>query len=840
MPLSIQKAVPVIMSSIRANINLYRPTFLQLARNPNSIKGADALWASVEAMRERITDLIRADKANVRNIAMSYLECIVVVHSYPTANSTVKKGQYAGLNAVPLRHPILDLDNLRTSGRACYDTLAKEMLSTEASGSGVGVIVGLLTSIACQRPDQYMRETIALLINLQKNPPAHIKDDRSWSSNERKLKAQLVILFKHISSAPFHEQLVPVLEDLEVPASTLNDFDKRGQVDAAGVDTSKKHAVDEDAFVPEGKRVKVDKDPHKRTAHSLYERLKGLPIDSIVNLIMHSMPKLPGALPAHLASLPTLICEPASDDEEMVDARGNGGGGGAGPASAGGGGGGAAAPAVKARPKVPSVRKDYVPFELKPVKLDDAGSRSLSLRAFKSLLNSEKHAATWNEWGTVVAKLTAELRDDALTNALIAFVLEAPKERIDIAILWLHHEHMRCTTVSAKSTGTASTDKDEEMVDADSKEQVGDDGSGGGGGAAAAGEEVQTKNTQEENDVSTARWEECVEKLLTGLKPYIEEVTKQDRKKDRANQDPLFPSLILALPTLSAGTLVLLKSYCEEKSLAGAGFTALYDVLKSRPPARKLCLPILFEYTSSPTKFVREVAAKVAASLYELPSMRDTIEAHSTALVGHLEGAKDAEGKVWIAEAIEGCLDLRLALASNYPRLLRKITEVYAKMQYTQAASVKKYMRKEKWVPGVAKGVQITQDNEDIIDLVGEFMPGCEGLICRMLHTVVGKVLPSAGVVAAVEKSFAAGRNDARLLVPILQGLGKQRVLVRAREHADILATECATEGAVVAAAVHLESSSALALAQSIFCVFSSRVLLRGMHGLCLLTCAQC
>jgi len=38
-------------------------------------------------------------------------------------------------------------------------------------------------------------------------------------------------------------------------------------------------------------------------------------------------------------------------------------------------------------------------------------------------------------------------------------------------------------------------------------------------------------------------------------------------------------------------------------------------------------------------------------------------------------------------------------------------------------------------------------------------------------------VLPSPAIVAAVEKSFAAGRNDARLLVPILQGLGKQRVL---------------------------------------------------------------
>ena len=60
---------------------------------------------------------------------------------------------------------------------------------------------------------------------------------------------------------------------------------------------------------------------------------------------------------------------------------------------------------------------------------------------------------------------------------------------------------------------------------------------------------------------------------------------------------------------------------------------------------------------------------------------------------------------------------------------------------------------------------------------MGDFVPGCEGLICRMLHTVVGKVLPSPAIVAAVEKSFAAGRNDARLLVPILQGLGKQRVL---------------------------------------------------------------
>ena len=384
------KAVPVVMVSIRANINLYRPMFLQLARNPNSIKGAAEVWESVEAMRGRITELIRAEKANVQNIAMSYLECIVVVHSIPTGNSTVKKGQFAGLNAVPLRHPILDLDSLRASGRACYDTLAKEMLAPEASGSGVGVIVGLLTSIACQRPDQYMRETIGLLITLQKDPPAHIKENRAWTSNVRKLKQQLVILFKHISSAPFHEQLVPVLEDLEVPATTLNEFDKRGQVDAAGVGgEDKKRALGDDASEPQSKRVKIDADPQKRIAHSLYERLKGLPVAKLVDLVMHSMPSLPGAVPPHLASLPTIICDTPSDDEEMEDAEGGGSGGGggggggaAGPATTKGGGGGAAdAPAPsKALPSVPVVRKPRKPFELKPVKLDEAGSKSLSVR----------------------------------------------------------------------------------------------------------------------------------------------------------------------------------------------------------------------------------------------------------------------------------------------------------------------------------------------------------------------------------------------------------------------------------------------------------------------------
>lgn len=67
----VMKAVPVVMSAIRANINLYRPTFSRLARNPNAIKHADELWQSVESMRGRIAELLRADKANVQNIAMS-------------------------------------------------------------------------------------------------------------------------------------------------------------------------------------------------------------------------------------------------------------------------------------------------------------------------------------------------------------------------------------------------------------------------------------------------------------------------------------------------------------------------------------------------------------------------------------------------------------------------------------------------------------------------------------------------------------------------------------------------------------------------------------------------
>jgi symplekin len=726
------KAVPVIMSSIRANINLYRPTFQRLARAPHTIKHAADLWNAVDAMRDRITELLGAKQANVQNIAMTYLECVVVVHSMPTADS-VTKGQDVGLNAVPLGHPFLDLDQLKRSGREAFDTLKDELLSPEASGAGVGVIIGLLADISWQRP-QYMRETVDVLIGLQAEPPEHIKSDRSWTSTERKLKAQLVHLFKHQSSAEFHDQLIPVLESMEVPISVINEFDKRG---AGGIGS--KRGVGGDASEPNGKRARFA-DPQKKVAHKMYERLKGLPLDRMIDLIMRSMAKLPDQLPAHLAELPEIICDPPSDDEEGAAAPSD-------PRNAQAAAAALAAAAAAAAPATAGARvagkkaaSRYVvpaaavplaprkPFTLKALKLDAAGAKSLSLRAFKSVLRAEKRESTWENWATVVAKLVSELQDEALTDELISWVLEAPKERDDIALLWLYHEHMRSTA------------------------------------AIAADAEVKV--------ACTARWEECVAKVLTGLKPHVVEATQQDRK------NRLFPTLVLGLPILTVETMELVKSYCEDKQSSDSGFRALYDILKSRPPAREICLPILFAYTSHSKAFVRANAVRVAQQLFETASLRALVEDHSTQLIAQLESAKDSVGVSWTAETINGCLDLRLAMSAKYPAFLRKITEVYANVQGVQATALKTFLRK-RIAPTLKEGGQnqITQDNQAVLGLIGNFVPGCEDLIILLLHTLTSQGLPRQGLISAVEKSYLTGKKDARLLVPVLQGLSKPRVL---------------------------------------------------------------
>jgi hypothetical protein len=164
----------------------------------------------------------------------------------------------------------------------------------------------------------------------------------------------------------------------------------------------------------------------------------------------------------------------------------------------------------------------------------------------------------------LIARLVSLLEEPKLADELINFVLKAPKDRKELALVWLYHQHQRIVTLGA---------------------------------------------IPEKKKRAIERYDHCVERLLAGLKVNLD------------SKDKLIMQFLVQIPRFTLGALEMVKAYCEDDKRNTIGFLSLRELIKDRPPVRGQCLPVLLGYTRSTDITVRTRAIRVCKKLGEVSAL---------------------------------------------------------------------------------------------------------------------------------------------------------------------------------------------------------------------------
>lgn len=264
------------------------------------------------------------------------------------------------------------------------------------------------------------------------------------TSIKRALKTPLTALLKHPASAEFHEILIPVLEELEVPYTTISQFDRRGDVSAKEAAAAAK-PMDVDAAAAgastgpaAGSAAAMAVDPSPSTVS--YAQLRQLPFPLVIELLMQCMKNLPDTMPPlAAAAAPAATTAPASAQPTAP-------GGPAATASVGGAAGAAVAggsvpdapvqPGKRAKIEGGAVgtaappaaeRRHKKRYKLEAVVLSEDARHSMTLGAFKRLLGlegkmTEEGARQSRE--LLIARMAAMISNSDVLDALVAYIMQ--------------------------------------------------------------------------------------------------------------------------------------------------------------------------------------------------------------------------------------------------------------------------------------------------------------------------------------------------------------------------------------------------------------------------------
>lgn len=332
----------------------------------------------------------------------------------------------------------------------------------------------------------------------------------------------------------------------------------------------------------------------------------------------------------------------------------------------------------------------------------------------------------------LIARLVSLLEEPKLADELITFVLKAPKDRKELALVWLYHQHQRIVTLGA---------------------------------------------IPEKKKCAIERYDHCVERLLAGLKVNLD------------SKDKLIMQFLVQIPRFTLGALEMVKAYCEDDKRNTIGFLSLRELIKDRPPVRGQCLPVLLGYTRSTDITVRTRAIRVCKKLGEVPSLYEPIQAFAFDGIAKLTempasepiSADAEEENDWSPEMVQVHLYLYFDLVMSNPQLLKKLIDSYPNIQSPDIRRVARQTLRNQLFGKVKDPAARTIDWTDrtLLGMLVDHQPGSEDLIVHLLHSLTdsdpGK--PHQSLLATVRKIHDKNPKDSRFLIPILQGLSKAEVI---------------------------------------------------------------
>ncbi|KAK4880146.1 hypothetical protein RN001_008292 [Aquatica leii] len=730
-------SIPVQKRVIQATITIYRKMLNWLCKAPIITADMEQAWNQLNVIKVEIVNMIDSDNDGVRTSSVKFLECVVLLQTYPDPEN--KSVNDFSLEDVPLTLKIARRRKLEEEANKIFDLLIKFNGSQHVSSANLFACLGALTNIAKNRPE-FMGRVITGIELLHSNMPPTLSSTQV-NSVRKKLKTELCSLIKHhVAAYDYLENITTMLIELGYTQQELQKMvpkveDRRRFV---------KRSYADDIPAVQVKKAKLDKDvdsEKQKLATDVNEKFVSdrLNIDVAVQLVLSTLPKLPATIPAQFKIDYAMFLKMGHVGDLKVLARMLGiqlleAGVGPGveffksPLASR-----EKSPVVevskkkdenddkiqkKDRPKVPRIKTLKLSEITKP--LEKTTKENLMLSAVQRILTSDK--ATSNLLRQKVVVTLAASFSESVRSTVLAFLVSDLRSHLDVALGWLFEEY----SIMQGFTRLPAMRRD-------------------------------------------GRLDQGYTNLLSTFISV-------------ASIDALVLSQIMQeAPMITDQALEQLCALCKDEVRYTWALGLIKDLVVRRPPKQSMFLNALLQHTTHESNEVRECAIGHVIELYQRQNLKSSIEKFIQLHLDFLRLSQppmslfgDSQGRLmggdsWNDDLVRCCLLPYVSILPINQNLVHNLAKVYIQTN----ADIKRIILRLLEAPVRQMGM----DSVELLKLVEECPKGSETLVTRVIHILTDKGQPSHQLVQRVRELYQTRVSDVRFLIPVLNGLTKQEVI---------------------------------------------------------------
>lgn len=795
---------------IQACAAIYRNFLQWLCTLTDVPEETENAWNTLYIMKGEILDMVDDDNDGIRTNAIKFLEGVVILQTYIDEDSLKRPNDFS-LDNVPLNLKIVRRRKLEDDALHIFESLLKFHGAAHISSLNLIACTGSLCTIAKLRP-QFMTSVVHALKNLQSNLPPTLTDSQV-NSVRKHLKMQLINILKLPSSYEMQSTICEMLTDLGASNSEISKaiprMDKKEQARRA------KRAL-ENATVAAAKRIKIEKiekpakremeididevEEQKRRSNAMNEQflldhLKN--VDTVVELIIDSLPNLPNEMPAHFnrnyapdvnLTMPQRTQKIATQLAELMTAERLGPG----------------ATTIskdppmrykvsaeeekkivmgakreEQRPTTSTIAIDLDEDIVDEINTNDENADAKKEEATKKLRENMERAAKGESiiprmkqrakalQLQEITKPIAKAKKESFLLQAITRILNAEKKSIAGGV---SNKRIKIVTVIASTFAPSVRDSVIHFILDDLKNRY---------------------------DLSIS-WLFEEYSLLQGFTrhSYIKSEHKPDYAYNRLlndiingilnnennhfDKDFYLRKIYLTAPIITDDAFVQLIGICEMADIT-CGMNILRELTLRRPPKRQKYLITLLNFSVHDIQNLRDRAISNILQLYlERKSLVNDIEEFALKWLSYIEKpipppevfsndyGRSETAIVWTDALSKICLSPFLAVLPLHDELLDKLAEIYG----NTTPEIKQTIRRS--IDSAIKA--IGDENPKLLQLIEDGCKGSETLITRIIQILTERSAPHPELVRRVRDLYYKV-SDVRLLIPIINGLTKQEII---------------------------------------------------------------
>ncbi|KAI8144483.1 Symplekin tight junction protein C terminal-domain-containing protein [Fennellomyces sp. T-0311] len=785
-----EEEIKLVKDALRAFATVLPHVFKTVCQNEAETR----MWQTASSLSDRVeTELVKSQHASVQINSLKCIQVLILLYSKP--NDPSKKEDFS-LTSVRQQHRLLDIAQLEEKGQSLLLLLLDVLKDKEQTSPILSAVVNCLVPMIKKRT-QFRRQIVEALVNCSKSPPETLSPVQKRSV-EKIVKIGLTTLIRTEQLAQYRNEFISAFASVGGNPAIFQSRQSRERRENEESKRSKRHLAAEHG---QEKRSKLSHKPSSSSSRNGPNPLANfdvttLPLPIVIEICMAVLQSVPEDLireridtlpPTGLMAsssnsnikteLPTIpVIPPATPppkrqerdkepDRQVKRAKRE--------------------PIVsdskimttsKSRVPLASVQErasqslKMQPYELAaPTSLEQSQQMELLKMSVQRIFDAEFHlqqkgivdtsSATtttrlpaWNQptktmWQLLVAKLLTrgttyviaqqqqpsngdagvkfnmasdeDSNPDRLKDMLVDFIVADLPLRHELALEWLHEE-FHCDTM--------------------------------------------TKRRDPEHQPTYFKW------LLLLLQKGIPTLEAKDKTLTK---------LMLDAPALNTEAIdILRRNMREEPQRFVSCVSTLRDLVAHRPPVREVCLNVLLDYCINPDVKMRSTSiVAVKKWVPDHQAIAPKVEAYAIQALQTLTMASLGEDKsendemetdkeAWKEQDVVRHAELFFALCAKKNDLLDELFNVYIHA----AEQVQRLIRQH--IFNLIKSIGM--NSPKLLDVIRHFPPGGETLVIRILVALCDTVRPTPELVSAVKSVYQERNLDAKFLIPIVSGLGKE------------------------------------------------------------------